>query len=69
MEPWGAAKKTLLVRRCQQLLSGFLAEGYFPRVSRQSRDNEIISGAVQRSPGIYFTTEENPGKPQLGDRQ
>ena len=30
--------------------------------------NEIISGAVHRSPGICLTGEENPGKPQLGDR-
>ena len=44
------------------------------RVSRQSRlstndkDAEIIPRDVHRSPGIYFTAEENPGKPQLGDR-
>ena len=30
-------------------------------------DNEMILGAVHRSPGIYFTAEENPGKSQLGD--
>ena len=30
-------------------------------------DNEMIPGAVQRSPGIYLTAEEKPGKPQLGD--
>ena len=45
-----------------------------PRVSRQSRlsvsdkgDNDMISGAVNRSPGIYLKAEENPGKLQLGD--
>jgi hypothetical protein len=27
----------------------------------------MIPGAIHRSPGIYFSTEENPGKPQLGD--
>ena len=27
----------------------------------------MILGAVHRSPGIYLTAEENPGKPQLGD--
>ena len=27
----------------------------------------MILGAVHRSPGIYFTAEENPGKPQLGE--
>ena len=26
-------------------------------------------GDVHRSPGIYLTAEENPGKPQLGDNQ
>ena len=31
-------------------------------------DNEIILGAVHRSPGICLTTDENPRKPQLGDR-
>ena len=24
---------------------------------------------MRRSPGIYFTAEENPGKPQLGDHE
>ena len=28
----------------------------------------MILGAVQRSPGIYLAVDENPGKPQLGDR-
>ena len=31
-------------------------------------DNEMILGAVHRSPGICLTTEEIPGKSQLGDR-
>ena len=30
-------------------------------------NNEMIPGAVQRSPGIYLTAERNSGKPQLGD--
>ena len=30
-------------------------------------DNEMILGAVHRSPGICLTAEENPRKPQLGD--
>ena len=29
-------------------------------------DNEMILGAVHRSPGICLTAEENPRKPQLG---
>ena len=28
----------------------------------------MIPGAAHRSPGICLTAEENPGKPQLGDR-
>ena len=28
----------------------------------------MIPGAVHRFPGIYLTAEENPGKPQFGDR-
>ena len=45
-----------------QLLSGFLAKHHLPRVSCQSRlsandkgDNEMISWAVHRSPGICWT--------------
>ena len=40
--------------------------------SRQSTsdkgNNEMILGAVHRSPGICLAAEENPGKPQLGYR-
>ena len=32
-------------------------------------DNELIPGAVHRSPGIYLEAEEKPEKPQLGDRR
>ena len=28
----------------------------------------MIPGAVHRSPDIFLTAEETPGKPQLGDR-
>ena len=31
-------------------------------------DNEMIPGAVLRSPDICLAAEENPGKPKLGDR-
>ena len=31
-------------------------------------DNEMTPEAVHRSPGIYLTGEETPGKPQLVDR-
>ena len=63
-----------LVWQCHQLLSGFLVNGHLPRVSCQSclsandkGDNEMILGPVQRSPGIYLTADENPGKSQLGE--
>ena len=43
-------------------------------MSRQSRlsindnsDNEMIPGAVYRSPGISLRAEDNPGKHHLGD--
>ena len=36
-------------------------------VTSVAHDNEMILGAVHRSPGICLTAEENPRKPQLGD--
>ena len=62
----------MLVWLFQQLLSGFLANSQFNHVSRLSAndtcDNKVKPGAVHISPGIYVTTEVNPGKFQLGDR-
>ena len=62
-----------LVWKFHQLMFGFLVNGQLLRVSRQSifpanykDDNEKIPRAVQRS-GIFITTEENPGKRQLGN--
>ena len=37
-------------------------------VANDKCDNEMIPGAVHRSPGIGLKVEETPGKPQLGDR-
>ena len=37
-------------------------------VANDKGDNEMTLGAVHRSPGICLTAEENPRKPQLGDR-
>ena len=37
-------------------------------VANDKGDNEMIPGAVLKSPGICITTEADPGKPQLGDR-
>ena len=36
-------------------------------VANDKGDNEMILGAVLRSPGICLTAEENPRKPQLGE--
>ena len=71
MKPRAAERKIFkLLWWGHQLLSGFLANDYLYRVSRQTRlstsdkDDEIISVTVNRSPGIYLMAEENPGKPQ-----
>ena len=37
-------------------------------VANDKGDNEMILGAVHRSPGICRTAEDNPRKPQLGGR-
>ena len=37
-------------------------------VANDKGDNEMILGAVHRSPGICLTAEETPRKPQLGER-
>jgi hypothetical protein len=37
-------------------------------VANDKDDNEMILGAVHRSPGICLTAEKNPRKPQLGNR-
>ena len=36
-------------------------------VANDKGDNEMILGAVHKSPAICLTAEENPRKPQLGD--
>ena len=62
MELWAAAKKLKLVWQCHELLSGFLANGPVPRVSRMSAndkgDNDMIPRTVHRSPGIYLVPDE-----------
>ena len=37
-------------------------------VANDKGDNEVILGPVPRSPGICLTAEENPRKPQVGER-
>ena len=60
LDPWAAAKKSL---------SQYGSAANFCPGSQPSDkgDNGMILGAVHRSPGIYLTAEENPGKPQLGN--
>ena len=73
----GCGQKSFkLVWQYHQLLSEFLPKGHLPRMSLQSYipandmgDNGMIPGAVHRSPGIYFTAEENSGKAQLGNHR
>ena len=74
MEPWAAAKKKLLVSVAvppapvrvpgQRPLAACVTS-----VTSDANDNvnnEMIPGAVNRSPGICLIAEEKPGKPQLG---
>ena len=37
-------------------------------VANDKGDNEMIPETMHRSPNICLTTEENPGKPELGDQ-
>ena len=63
-------KSFKLVWRCHQLV---LFRGRRPlapsvmSVTNDKGDNEMIPGAVHRSPAIYLRAEENPRKPQLGE--
>ena len=67
-------KNFTLLWQCQQLLSRVpnqrpLASSVasVTLIANDKGDNEMILGAVHRSPGICLTVEENPRKPQLGD--
>ena len=74
--PWShgqQSKQLYASMACHQLLSGFLANGHLPRVSRQSclpandkSNNEVKPGAVHKYPNIYLKAEEKPGEYQLG---
>ena len=50
----------------QRLLAASVAS--VTSVANDKGDNEMILGAVHRSPGICLTAEENLIKPQLEDR-
>ena len=72
----GCGKKKLLVSvavppahvRVPSLRPLALSVATVMSVANDKGDNEMILGAVHRSPGIYITTEENLRKSQLGDR-
>ena len=75
MEPWTASKITFRERGgapvpvrvpSQRPITPSVAS--VTLVANDKGDNEIILWAVHRSPGICLTAEENPRKPQLGDR-
>ena len=71
MEPMAAAKKAL--SKCGGANSscpGSLAPSVksVTSVANDKRDNEMIPGAVHRSPDICLKTEETPGKPQLEEK-
>ena len=75
MEPWAAVKQILVsltvppapvrVPRKRPLAPSVSS---VKSVASDKGDNEMILGAVHRSPGICLTAEENPRKPQLGHR-
>ena len=76
MEPWAAAKQKpsvsvavppapVRVPRRRPLAPSVVS---VTSVANDKGYNEMILGAVHRSPGICLTAEENPRKPQLGDR-
>ena len=74
MELWAVAKKPYCCLRVppapvqvpsQRLLAPSVAS--VTLVANDKGDNEMVLWAVHRS-GICLTAEENPRKPQLGDR-
>ena len=76
MEPWAEAKKKLSVSvaaskapvRVPSQRSIAPSVASVTSVANDKGDDEMILGAVCRSPGICITAEENPRNPQLGDR-
>ena len=63
-------KSFTLVWWCQQFLSGFLAKGHVAlsvasvtSVANDKGDNEMILGAVHRSPGISLVSDEGAVRP------
>ena len=73
MEAWAATKKS-----CKAIVAVPPAPVWVPRqrplapsftsVTNDKGDNDMIPGTVHRFSGICLIVEENPGKPQLGNR-
>ena len=61
MEPWAPVRVP-----SQRPLAPSVASA--TSVANDKGDNEMILGAMHSSPGICLTAEENPRKPQPGDR-
>ena len=71
MELWGADKKVVPPAPVRVPSQRPLAPSItsVTSVANDSGDNEIIPGAVHRSPGIYLAAVENARKRQLRDRR
>ena len=69
MEPWAAAKKLSVAvpPAPVRVPSQRPLAPRVPSVANDKGDNEMILGAVHRSPGICLRAEEIPRKPQLGE--
>ena len=61
-------KNFKLVWQCHQFLSGFLAKGHLPRVSRQSRRSLMKWTRRLCTDLLALRMKKTPGKPLLGDR-
>ena len=66
MEPWAAVPPASVRVPSERPLAPSVASA--TSVANDKGGYEMILGAVYRSPGICLTAEENPRKPQLGDR-
>ena len=76
MEPWATTKKKKLTVSVVVSAAPVRVPSQRPlapsvtavtSVANDNDDNDMILGAVHRSPGICLTAKENLRKPQLGD--
>ena len=63
MEPWAAVPRAPVRVPSQRTLAPSVTS--VTSVANDKDDNEMILGAVNRSPGICLTADENYRKPQL----